>query len=286
VPLCKGYIHGVRRGVKQHQTRGTRLYYDSHCHLDFEVFDEDRRAVFERSRSVLIHEWMLAGVEASRWDKQRNVCSQEEGCVWAAGIHPLYIHQYDSNEWLKVLDGFSNAFSGQHAASAVGEIGLHGGQSNGLALQIRRLYDQLEIVRATNKPVIFHAVKAHTEMLSCLNAFGELPCGGVVHGFTGSAQLAEQYIRHGLHIGINGRWLYGGGRKVVEALTTIQLDHLLIESDSPDQSCERGARNESISIIDAARLIGRQKQLTTTTVLVQCSKNASRLFRDRAPKGE
>lgn len=262
------------------------MYYDSHCHLDFNVFDEDRRAVFERSRDRSIGEWMLAGVEASRWDKQRTVCSQEKGCSWAAGVHPLYINQYAPDEWSGVLDGFLDAFSGQYAACAVGEIGLHGGQTDGLGLQTRRLFDQMEVARVFTKPMIFHVVKAHNEMLSCLSDFGTLPCGGVVHGFTGSAQLAARYVQHDLHLGINGRWLHGGGRKVVEALASIDLDRLLIESDSPDQSHKRGSRNESGSIIDAAQLIGRQKQLTTTSVLVQCSKNARRLFRDRGPKGE
>ena len=108
----------------------------------------------------------------------------------------------------------------------------------------------------------------------------------MLHGFTGGPELAQCYLNLGLDLGINGRWLHGGGRKVLETIKEVDLDRLLLESDAPDQSYERGQRNEPTSIIDAARLIGRQKQLTSDAVLVQCSINANRLFSIRRPKGE
>lgn len=229
---------------------------------------------------------MLAGVEVSRWKAQRALCAQERGCVWSVGVHPLFVDQYSPDQWSEVLAAYDDAFVGPFSASAVGEIGLHGGSSAILSPQIDRLNHQLEIARRFDKPVIFHIVKAHQEMLSTLRRFGPLPGGGVVHGFTGGPELARCYLNLGLELGINGRWLNGGGRKVIETIKEVDLGRLLIESDAPDQGYERGQRNEPTSIIDAARLIGRQKQLTTDSVLVQCSNNANRLFNLRRPKGE
>ncbi len=262
------------------------MYYDSHCHLDFSDFDRDRGAVFQRARDAKVSQWMLAGVQASRWSKQRALCAQEDGCVWSAGVHPLYVEQYSLAEWSDVLAAYETAFVGSFSAVAVGEIGLHGRPSAVLDLQTDRLNQQLEIARCFDKPIIFHIVKAHQEMLAILRRFGPLPRGGVVHGFTGGPVLARCYLNLGLDLGINGRWLHGGGRKVLETINEVNLERLLIESDAPDQSYERGQRNEPTSIINAARLIGRQKQLTTDSVLVQCSNNANRLFSMRRSKGE
>lgn len=228
---------------------------------------------------------MLAGVEASRWADQRAVCAQEDGCVWSVGVHPLFVDQYSVQQWSDVLTAYEDAFVGDFSASAVGEIGLHSKPSSTLNLQTERLNHQLEIARSFDKPVIFHVVKAHQELLSTLKRFGPLSRGGVVHGFTGGPQLARCYLNLGLDLGINGRWFHGGGRKVVETITEVDIERLFIESDAPDQNYQHGQRNEPTSIIDAARLIGRQKQLTTDAVLVQCSNNANRLFRMRR-KGE
>ena len=123
-----------------------------------------------------------------------------------------------------------------------------------------------------------HVVGAHEVALEILNTQGPLKFGGVVHSFSGSAEVALRYINLNLHLGVTARWSLGGAKKLRAALCEVDVSSLLLESDAPDQSAIKNLRNDPTAIIDAAAWVAEQKGLTTNGVLVQCSKNAAALF--------
>ena len=141
--------------------------------------------------------------------------------VWAAGIHPEYIGQYNEQKWQQVLASFDDAFSGDHAARAVGEIGIQDTQTPQIELN-RKLCEQLEIARRWKAN--YFPLKRARKMLNVLKRFGKLPAGGVIHGFTGGPETTDRYVKLGLHLGINGRWLHGGASNC-GTLKRAQLDH-------------------------------------------------------------
>ena len=254
------------------------MYYDSHCHLDFADFGDDRALVFERARQSGISRWMIAGVRAEDWHRQQALVRSESGCEWAVGVHPAYVNAYTASEWVNVLSKLRGAFHAKTPPRAVGEMGLHYVTGAVDDEQLIRFEDQLLIAKELEVPVILHVVKGHQEALTLLNRIGALPAGGVVHGFSGSKELAAAYTSHNLHIGVSGRWCGGGGRKLSEAVVNTDLSRLLLESDAPDQSPIPNARNESTAILQAAEWVAERKGLTKKAVLVQCSNNAVGLF--------
>ena len=122
--------------------------------------------------------------------------------------------------------------------------------------------------------------------MSILKRQGRLVAGGVVHGFAGSRELAQEYIKLNLHLGISGRWVDGGATKLQKTIAAVELSRLLLESDAPDQSPKVGSRNESTIILEAAEWIAERKGLTKKSVLVQCSNNARALFAHRRSEGD
>lgn len=254
------------------------MYFDSHCHLDFDAFDSDRGEVFKQSRHKGVTRWMVAGVEAKHWARQRALARKEAGCDWAVGVHPQYVESYSDSEWLRVIEALPAAFEANTPPKAVGEIGLHRSRNWCESVQTARFSAQLRIARALQMPVILHVVGAHGVALDILNTEGPLQAGGVVHSFSGSAEVARRYINLNLHLGVTARWSQGGAKKLRAALCEIDVSSLLLESDAPDQSAIKDLRNDPTAVIDAAAWVAEQKGLTTNGVLVQCSKNAAALF--------
>jgi len=194
------------------------------------------------------------------------------------GIHPQYVDQYDETEWTSIMSDLGKAFERKTPPKAVGEIGLHRVPSFESTTQVPRFEAQLAVARAFDVPVILHVGGMHARMLSILQREGPLASGGVVQGFTGSKDVAHQYVKLNLHLGISGRWVKGGAKKLQSTIQSTDLSRLLLESDAPDQSPNVGLRNESTVILEAAEWIAERKGLTKKSVLVQCSKNARRLF--------
>ena len=254
------------------------MYYDSHCHLDFDEFAMDRDDVFRRARANGVSRWMVAGVQAEHWSRQRQLARCQSGCDWAVGIHPQYVDQYGATEWSSIIADVSAAFDRKTPPKAVGEIGLHRVPSLESTTQVIRFEQQLEVARMRGVPIILHVVGTHAQVLSILQRHGPLVHGGVVHGFTGSKEVAQAYVKLNLHLGISGRWVRGGAKKLQSTIQSMDLSRLLLESDAPDQSPNVGFRNESTIILEAAEWIAKRKGLTKKAVLVQCSKNALRLF--------
>ena len=123
----------------------------------------------------------------------------------------------------------------QGPAVAIGEIGLD--TRKGLAgaeVQEAFFTAQLELADELELPVILHCVQAHGRMAQLLKARGKLPFGGMVHGFTGSWEVAQDYLSVGLSLSFGGLVTRPNSKKAHDTARRIPLERLLIESDCPD----------------------------------------------------
>ena len=97
---------------------------------------------------------------------------------------------------------------------AIGEIGLDGREGfPPLELQQRLFEAQLEVARSYDLPVILHCVQATGLVLALLARCGLPAAGGMVHGFTGSLESAEEFLRLGLHISFGGMVPRSGAKR-------------------------------------------------------------------------
>jgi len=180
-----------------------------------------------------------------------------------------------------------NAAAGEHLQRlvpeivAVGEIGLdylEGMPSRELQQAVFR--EQLRIAEKAGLPVIIHCRKAFADLLRILGEVRLPEQGGVMHAFSGSVEIARECIGRGFKIGVAGPVTWKNAVKPVKVVQEISLQHLLLETDSPDISPEphRGEVNEPAYLVDIARKIAEIKGISVEEVANVTTENAKNVF--------
>lgn len=249
---------------------------DSHCHLDLPAFCGDRDAVLQRAHKAGVGAVMVPAVDRAHWAGLLALAG-DTGAVSigvALGLHPCFEHQADD------LDALARSLENHPEVMALGECGLDGVAGVlPMAEQIALCQGQLTLARQHHLPVILHVRKAHNEMLSLLSR-QPLPAGGVVHGFSGSLVQAQQYWRHGIHLGVGGVITYPRANKTRQALAAIDAEALVLETDSPDMPLcgHQGERNEPARVADVLAQLAQLRQQPIDTLKAQLTANTQRLF--------
>jgi TatD DNase family protein len=256
---------------------------DSHCHLDDDAFDADRAAVFERARAAGVRGFVLAGVDPATWPKQRALALSERGVVWSAGLHPMRAATFDDAATRSALAELVACFEGVGPARALGETGLdtHFVPRDSIARQLEVFREQLALARSFDLPVVLHILGrgTHLHSLELMRRDGVPTRGGVVHSYSGSAELAEEYVALGLSISFSGSVCRPAAERAHRAAASVPLDRLLIETDSPDLAPPgRGPRNEPTAVLDVAAAVAKIRGIECEDLLIATAANASRLF--------
>ncbi|MCH8501455.1 MAG: TatD family hydrolase [Aliidiomarina sp.] len=210
---------------------------DSHCHLDFSDFDDDRDIVMQRAMARGVQRFLVPGVKSATWPRLAQLRQQYASWQIAFGLHPYFIEQHGESD-LEQLPHWL-----QQGAIAVGEIGLDAHVGD-MAKQ-KRLFDaQLMIAAEFRLPVILHHRKTLDTMLPLVRK--ATICGGIVHAFSGSYQQAMAWIELGFRLGVGGVITYPRAQKTRQTIARLPAQSLVLETDSPDMPlCGfQGQRNE------------------------------------------
>ena len=244
---------------------------DTHCHLDFAVFDGWRDQLLADARSDHVTRFVVPGVTASDWSGLLATCDAE-GLYPALGLHPCFLDQHKAADLaqLEQLLSFKPVV-------AVGEIGLDFFVPNlDQEKQIELFTRQLEIARQFQLPVLLHVRKAHDQVLKLLRRF-KLTRGGIVHAYSGSEQQAEQYIELGFKLGIGGSLTYDRAKKLRRIATHLPLDAFVLETDSPDIPLAgyRGEPNQPKRVREVAEVFAELRGISLEA-LAQCTSATAR----------
>ena len=250
------------------------MLVDSHSHFDAPEFDGDRDAALARARAAGVTRQVVPAVAASSWPKLREVCAQDAGLFAAYGLHPMYLaehrpaHLEDLRTWIE-----------REKPVAVGECGLDF-FVEGLDAETQQQYfdGQLRLAREFDLPVIVHARRAVDAVIASVKRVGRLR--GVVHSFSGSPEQARQLWQLGFLIGLGGPVTYERANRLRTLARTMPLDHLLLETDAPDQpdASIRGQRNEPARLPVVRDVIADLRGITADEVSQATTRNAERLF--------
>ncbi len=250
------------------------MLVDSHSHFDAPEFDGDRDAALARARAAGVTQQVVPAVAASSWPKLREVCAQDAGLFAAYGLHPMYLsehrpaHLEDLRTWIE-----------REKPVAVGECGLDF-FVEGLDAETQQQYfdGQLRLAREFDLPVIVHARRAVDAVIASIRRIGGLR--GVVHSFSGSPEQARHLWQLGFLIGLGGPVTYERANRLRTLARTMPLDHLLLETDAPDQPDAgiRGQRNEPARLPVVRDVIADLRGITADEVSQATTRNAERLF--------
>lgn len=247
---------------------------DSHCHLDVAEFEPDRGAVVARARAAGVKAEIVPAIAAAGWPRLREVCAQDAGLHAAYGLHPVYLEEHASGD-LQSL----RAWIERERPVAVGECGLDF-FVDGLDPERQRFFfdGQLELAREFGLPAIVHARRAVDAVIASVKRVGKLR--GVVHSFSGSLEQARQLWKLDFMIGLGGPVTYERANRLRKLAADMPLEHLLLETDAPDQpdAAHRGQRNEPARLAFVCETIAGLRGIPAEEVAAATTANAERLF--------
>ncbi len=227
---------------------------DSHCHLDDPAFDPDRDQVVARANAAGVTGFVVPGVHPDRFAAQLAACEGVPGAVAVPGLHPTEADSLPGAELTAAIDAL-----GAHLASApaLGEIGLDRRSWSVPGNRDRQLdaaRAQLALARDLDLPIIVHCVRAHGLMLELL---GEVPVprGGIMHAYSGPADLVGDYHALGFCFGFGNT--AGRSDKAVRALTSVRVHRIVLETDAPYMAASRAERNEPRAVLDALATVAK-----------------------------
>jgi TatD DNase family protein len=265
----------LKQGMAMHADP-TRLI-DSHTHLDFPDFEDDRKLMLQRAKAVGITDIVVAGVTAANWPRLRDVCASARDIPRmhaSYGLHPEFMDDHEDTH----LDALGDWLQRENAV-ALGECGLdfHDPAAES-ERQLHFFRRQLALARELQLPVIIHPRKAVEAVILSLRAAWSLR--GVVHSFGGSIEQARQLWDLGFHIGLGGPVTHDGSHRLHRLVKAVPMEQLLLETDAPDQpgAAHRGHRNEPSFLNDVLVTISRLRELPRETVAEATTANARRLF--------
>ena len=204
---------------------------DIGVNLTHESFDRDRGDVLKQARDAGVRRLIVTGTSLTESVRALELARAFPGTLYStAGVHPHNAAQFDEH----TADALGELLV-RNEVVAVGECGLDFYRDFSPRDAQRRAFQaQLEIAADVRLPVFLHQRDAHDELLELLRPVRSSLCGGVAHCFTGTAQMARDYLDMDLYIGITG-WLCDErrGADLRDAVRHLPLDRVMIETDAP-----------------------------------------------------
>lgn len=249
------------------------MYVDTHCHLDFPVFEKTLASLFSACHKAGVKRFIIPSVGGQNWQRVSNFCQRYPNCLPAFGLHPCFLDDFKADDLSQLKSQVL-----QNQPVAIGEIGLDATMPD-MALQERVFKAQLNLALDLQLPVLLHSRKTHDTVLHILKSYsGKL--SGIIHGFSGSAQQALAFYRLGFKLGVGGVITYERANKTQQAIASLPLDALVLETDSPDMpvSGQQGETNSPLNLPQIFNaLVGLRKE-PESEILSQLWNNSVSVF--------
>lgn len=247
--------------------------FDTHSHYDDEKFNSDRDELLNSLKSRGVSNVVTCGCDIKSTEFNKNLAEKYDYIYFAAGFHPENLNGVTVND-INIIEKYAS----HKKCVAIGEIGLdYYWMDSSKEVQKDFFIRQIQLAKKLDMPVIVHDRDAHGDTLEILKA--EKP-KGVVHCFSGSAQMAEEIIKLGMYIGLNGVATFKNARKSLEVVKSIPIEKLVLETDCPYLAPEpcRGKRNDSSLIPHIAAKIGEVLGMDAQEILNITNINAHKLY--------
>lgn len=252
---------------------------DSHAHIDFPQFDEDREAMLERARAAGVTTLLAigSGPGPEKLDSAVPFAEQHDWIYATVGIHPHEAKQV-TPEHLEEL-----AKLAQHPkVIAWGEIGLdYYYDHSPREFQERVFRDQLALAKHAKLPIVIHCRDAWTD---CLNLLEEAWCptglGGILHCFSSTLEDAKRGLDMGFLISFAGNSTYPKAQNLRDVAKVLPLEKILVETDAPYLAPQpyRGKRNEPAYVAEVARTLASVRNCPAEEMAAATAKNFRHFF--------
>ncbi len=252
---------------------------DTHTHLDFEMFDDDRAQVIARARNAGVERIVVLGVHAANWQRVWQLACDEPSVHAALGLHPVFLEEHQDAHVQQLRDWLER-LRGEPKLCAVGEIGLDYYIDNpDIERQQRLLEAQLALAADFSLPVLLHVRRAHAPMIATLKRY-KLERSGVIHAFSGSWEEACEYLRLGFRLGLGGAGTWPQAQRMHRVLRQLPLEAIVLETDAPDipPAGHAGERNSPELLPEICRRLADLKGIDAHALAAASYRNSCELF--------
>jgi len=248
------------------------MFTDSHCHLYDEYYNNIDEIINLSIQSNVIR-FINNGCDNKTNEEVLDKISKYDNMYGTLGIHPENVDNYTKEDINFIEENLNN-----QKVIAIGEIGLdYYYTKDNKEEQIELFENQLELAKKYNMPVVIHSREATLDTLNILKKYS---LSGVIHSFSGSLEVAKEYIKMGYLIGVNGVITFKNCH-IKEVIKELSLDNIVLETDSPYLTPVpfRGKQNNPSHIIDIAKFICELKDISLQELANITNNNFKRVFK-------
>lgn len=253
------------------------MLVDSHCHLDKLDYDKLHTGiddVLTKAKARGVDYFLSVGVTLNSFPDMMAMIEPHENVFASCGVHPLDIEAGFDYDKLK-------EYAQNERVVAIGETGLDYHYQPELAEQQKEVFRQhVRLAVELNKPLIIHTRMAREDTMQILREEGAEKCGGVLHCFTESLEMAREAIEIGFYISISGIVTFNKASDLKHVVSELPLECLLVETDSPYLAPipHRGKQNQPAYVREVAEYIALLKGVSVEEVEAVTTKNFFTLF--------
>lgn len=257
------------------------MLVDTHCHLDFDRFDEDRDDVVARAAAAGVTRIIVPSLDLQNAPTVLGLADRYPGVYAAVGVHPNSAAGWQDS-WLDTLRELAR----HPKVVAIGEIGLdYYWDKTPAEVQHHALQQQMALAAELDLPVILHNREADEDTVRMLTDSPLRQRGrpGVLHSFSTTWEVAEQVLEMGYFIGCTGPVTYPNADELREVMARVPIDRLLLETDAPflAPQTQRGRRNEPAYVVDIAAKIAEVRSIKPAVIAAMTTENVACLFGHR-----
>lgn len=246
------------------------MFTDTHCHIYEEYYDVDD--IMKKINSSNVNRVINNACDFKTSLEVLDLSKRYSNMYCAIGLHPENDLDEIDNVMALIIKNKDNP-----KMVAIGEIGLdYYYNKDNKEEQIEILCKQLKLAEKLNIPVIIHSREATGDMLSILKKYD---VKGVIHCFSGSVEVAKEYIKLGYKLGINGVITFKNC-KLIEVIKTIGVDNVVFETDSPYLAPVpfRGEENNPTHVIDIVNFVSSNTGVSVEDLANISNKNIKDIF--------
>lgn len=249
---------------------------DTHVHLNNKDLYLKINEVLEDAKKAGVNKFFVVGYDLETSKKAIEIADMCEECFAIIGFHPTEIKDYNDEEYTWLEEN-----SIHPKVVAIGEIGydFHWDTTTKEQQELAFIR-QIEIAKKVNKPISIHSRDAIEITLKTLKETNAKVVGGVMHSYSGSKEMAKEFIKENFILGISGPVTFKNGRIMKEVVETIDLKYLVSETDSPYLTPHpyRGKENGPKYIGLIVEEIAKIKGISVDDVEKQIDENVKKLF--------
>lgn len=255
---------------------------DTHCHLNFHKYNDDRDAVIHRAKEAGVNRVIIPAIDLESCQEAIDLSDQYDGIYTAVGIHPNSTTDFDETMLKAVRE-----WSSHEKVVSIGEIGLdYHWDKSPKDVQRKAFEQQLDLASELELPVIIHNREASNDVLDVLESWATtLPASlkdrpGVLHSFSAPLEIADRALAIGFYLGFTGPITFKKADDLRDIAAIVPLNRILIETDGPFLTPHpyRGKRNEPAYVQYMAETLSELHHITFEEMAKHTTSNAEILF--------